>query len=119
MYLGKLNLRCKDSLEGIFRFWQYQRYNRFSLRTGKGIDQAMKCDRHSEDCCKEARFQVDIYEVKRVEKGAVCKYERKRNLGKLFLCENHAALFNLDKVNYEVTELKIEVAESSLIKRST
>jgi len=79
----------------------------------------MKCDRSSEDCCKEAKFQVDVYEVKRAEKGSVCKYERKRNLGKLFLCENHTALFHQDKVNYEIKELKIEIAEPSLINRKT
>ena len=79
----------------------------------------MKCERDSEDCCKEAKFQVDVYEVERVEKGSVYKYERKRNLGKLFLCEDHTALFHLDKVNYEIKELKIEVAEPSLINRKT
>jgi len=34
-----------------------------------------------------------------------------------FLCENHTALFLLDKVSYEIKELKIEVAEPSLINR--
>ncbi len=79
----------------------------------------MKCDRSSEDCCKEAKFQVDVYEVARVEKGSAYKYERKRNLGKLFLCENHTALFHQDKVNFEIKELKIEVAEPSLVNRNT
>ena len=79
----------------------------------------MKFDRRSEDCCKEAQFQVDVYEVKRVEKGSVYKYERKRNLGKLFLCEDHTALFHQDKVNYEITELKIEAHSISLINRNT
>ena len=79
----------------------------------------MKCDRSSEDCRKEAKFQVDVYEVERVEKGSVYKYERKRNLGKLFLCEDHTALFHQDKVSYEIKELKIEVVEPSLINRNT
>ena len=68
----------------------------------------MKCDRHSEDCCKEAKFQVDVYKITRVDKGCVFKYERTGRLCKLLLCEDHTTLFHLDKVNYEITELKIE-----------
>ena len=29
----------------------------------------MKCDRSSQDCFKEAKFKVDVYKVKRVEKA--------------------------------------------------
>jgi len=68
----------------------------------------MKCDRHSEDCCKEAKFQVDVYKITRVDKGCVFKYERKGMLCKLFLCEDHTTFFYQDKVNYEITELKTE-----------
>ena len=68
----------------------------------------MKCDRRSEDCCKEAKFKVDVYKVKRVEKGGLFQYERNGRLSKLFLCEDHTVPFCLDKVNYEITELKIE-----------
>ena len=68
----------------------------------------MKCDRRSEDCCKEAKFKVDVYKVKRVEKGSFFHYERNGRLSKLFLCEDHTVPFQQDKVNYEITELKIE-----------
>jgi hypothetical protein len=76
------------------------------LRNGKGDDKAMKCDRRSEVCCKEAKFKVDVYNVKRVEKSGFFKYERNGRLSKLFLCEDHTAPFRKDKVNYEITELK-------------
>ena len=66
----------------------------------------MKCGRRSEDCCKEAKFKVDVYKVKRVEKGCFFQYERNGKLSKLFLCEDHAAPFHQDKVNYTITELK-------------
>jgi hypothetical protein len=66
----------------------------------------MKCDRRSEDCDKEAKFKVDVYKVKRVEKGRFFRYERNGRLNKLFLCEDHTAPFQQDKVNYEITELK-------------
>jgi hypothetical protein len=68
----------------------------------------MKCDRRSEDCGKEAKFKVDVYKVKRVEKGRFFRYERNGRLSKLFLCEDHTAPFHQDKVNYEITELKIK-----------
>ena len=68
----------------------------------------MKCDRRSEDCYKEAKFKVDVYKVKRVEKGSLFRYERNGRLSKLFLCEDHTAPFHQDKVNYEITELKDE-----------
>jgi hypothetical protein len=68
----------------------------------------LKCDRRSEDCCEEAKFQVDVYEVNREDKGSMFKYVRKGMLCKLFLCENHAVPFYQDKVNYSITELKIE-----------
>lgn len=68
----------------------------------------MKCDRRSEDCCEEAKFQVDVYEVNRVDKGSIFKYERRGMLCKLFLCENHTIPFYQDKVNYGIEELKIE-----------
>lgn len=66
----------------------------------------MKCDRHSEECYKEAKFEIEIYKVKRVDKGRFYRYERSGKLGKLFLCEDHIAPFHQDKVNYEITELK-------------
>ena len=72
----------------------------------------MKCDRRSEDCCKEAKFKVNVYKVKRVEKSRFFRYERKGVLSKLFLCEDHVVPFNYDKVNFEVTELK-DYAESN------
>jgi hypothetical protein len=68
----------------------------------------VNCDRRSEDCQQEARFQVDVYQVNRVDKGSIFKYERGGKLCKLFLCENHIIPFFQDKVNYNITELKIE-----------
>ena len=68
-------------------------------------DRAMRCDRRS-DCGKEAKFKVDVYKVKRVEKGSFFQYERKGRPSTLFLCEDHTVPFHQDKVNYEVTELK-------------
>ena len=75
----------------------------------------MKCDRRSEDCCKEAKFKIDVYNVKRVEKGGFYKYEQNGKLSKLFLCEDHTAPFRKDKVNYEIMEVKDE-AENKLEK---
>jgi hypothetical protein len=77
-----------------------------NCRELKAGDQAMKCDRRSENCCKEAKFQIDVYNVKRVKKGSFIRYERKGRLSKLFLCEDHAGPFHQDKVNYEIIELK-------------
>jgi hypothetical protein len=74
----------------------------------KGDDKAMKCDRRSEVCSKEAKFKVDVYNVKRVKKGDFFKYERNGRLSGLFLCEDHTTLFYNDNVNYEITELKDE-----------
>jgi hypothetical protein len=68
----------------------------------------MKCDRRSEDCCKEAKFKVDVYKVKRVEKRGFFRYERRGVLSELFLCEDHIAPFNQDKVNFEIIEMKDE-----------
>ena len=72
----------------------------------------MNCDRRSEDCCKEAKFKVNVYKVKRIEKSKFFRYERKGVLSKLFLCEDHVAHFNQDKVNFEIIKIKDEVKES-------
>jgi hypothetical protein len=93
-------------LAGMFRDWKYQRYSRKQLRTGKGDTELMKCGRRSEECCKEAKFEVDVYAVKRVDKGRFFRYERSNKLSKLFFCEDHAAPFYQDKLNYEIIELK-------------
>ncbi|MGA2682675.1 MAG: hypothetical protein ABSF44_12840 [Candidatus Bathyarchaeia archaeon] len=76
----------------------------------------MKCDRSSEDCGKEAKFKVDVYKVKRVDKGSFIRYERGGVLSKLFLCEDHTTPFQQDKVNYGISELKDEAEKDELEK---
>jgi hypothetical protein len=76
----------------------------------------MKCHRSSEDCCKEAKFKVDVYKVKRLDKGRFFRYERGGMLSKLFLCEDHAAPFHQDKVNFGITELKDEAEKVKFAK---
>ena len=74
----------------------------------------MKCDRSSENCCKEAKFKVDVYQVKRVDKGSFFRYERCGMLSKLFLCEDHIAPFYQDKLNYGISELQNETEKDEL-----
>jgi hypothetical protein len=72
----------------------------------KEAGKAMKCNRQSEKCCKEAKYKIEVYKVRRVNKGRFVRYKRSGKPSKLFLCEDHVAHFNEDKVNYEILELK-------------
>jgi hypothetical protein len=82
----------------------------------KWDEKAMKCDRNSEDCCKEAKFKVDVYKIKRVDKGNFIRYERGGVLSELFLCEDHTTHFQQDKVNYGISEIRVEDEKDELEK---